>query len=114
MWGYKLAVSTIAEILRRHGIEPAPERSRKTSWKEFLAQHWGLIVAADFFSVEVWTWTGLKRFLVLFLHRSEDTAGGDRRHQFCCQWALDEPGRQKCDRRGGWNLVRQTLCDSRS
>jgi putative transposase len=64
--GYKLAVSTIAEILRRHGIEPAPERSRKTSWKEFLAQHWGLIVAADFFSVEVWTWKGLKRFLVLF------------------------------------------------
>jgi putative transposase len=64
--GYKLAVSTIAEILRRQGIEPAPERSRKTSWKEFLAQHWGLIVAADFFSVEVWTWKGLKRFLVLF------------------------------------------------
>jgi len=51
---------------RRHGIEPAPERSRKMSWKEFLAQHWGLIVAADFFSVEVWTWKGLKRFLVLF------------------------------------------------
>jgi len=64
--GYKLAVSTIAEILRRHGIESAPERSRKTSWKEFLAQHWGLIVAADFFSVEVWAWKGLKRFLVLF------------------------------------------------
>ena len=64
--GYKLAGSTIAEILRRHGIEPAPERSRKTSWKEFLTQHWGLIVAADFFSVEVWTWKGLKRFLVLF------------------------------------------------
>ena len=59
-------MSTIAEILRRHGTEPAPERSRKTSWKEFLAQHWGLIVAADFFSVEVWTWKGLKRFLVLF------------------------------------------------
>jgi len=64
--GCKLAVSTIAEILRRHGVEPAAERSRKTSWKEFLAQHWGLIVAADFFSVEVWTWKGLKRFLVLF------------------------------------------------
>ena len=64
--GCKLAVSTIAEILRWHGIERAPERSRKTNWKEFLAQRWGLIVAADFFSVEVWTWKGLKRFLVLF------------------------------------------------
>jgi putative transposase len=53
-------------MLRRHGIEPAAERSRKTTWKEFLTQHWELIVAADFFTVEVWTVSGLKRFLVLF------------------------------------------------
>ena len=53
-------------MLRKHGIEPAPERSRKATWKEFLSQHWGLIVAADFFTVEVWTLRGLKRFFVLF------------------------------------------------
>ena len=64
--GHTLARSTIAGILGRHGIDPAPERSRKISWKEFLAQHWELIVAADFFTVEVWTASGLKRFLVLF------------------------------------------------
>jgi putative transposase len=64
--GHKLARSTIADVLRRHGIEPAPERSRKTTWKEFLTRHWELIVAADFFTVEVWTARGLKRFLVLF------------------------------------------------
>jgi putative transposase len=64
--GHKLARSTISDILRRHGIEPAPERSRKTTWKEFLSQHWELIVAADFFTIEVWTASGLKRFLVLF------------------------------------------------
>src|SRR5216683_2322252 len=29
--GLELARSTIAEILKRHGIEPAPERSRKTT-----------------------------------------------------------------------------------
>jgi putative transposase len=51
--GYTLARSTIADILRRHGIEPAPQRSRKANWKEFLTQHWELIVAADFFTVEV-------------------------------------------------------------
>jgi putative transposase len=45
--GHKIARSTIADILKRHGIEPAPERSRKTTWKEFLARHWELIVAAD-------------------------------------------------------------------
>ena len=64
--GHEIARSTIAEILERHGIEPAPERIRKTTWKEFLTQHWDLIVAADFFTVEVWTRKGLQRFTVLF------------------------------------------------
>jgi transposase InsO family protein len=64
--GHEIASSTIAEILRRHGMEPAPERTRKTTWKEFLTRHWDLIVAADFFTVEVWTPRGLQRFIVLF------------------------------------------------
>ena len=64
--GYELARSTIADILKRHGLAPAPQRSRKTTWKEFLTRHWELIVAADFFTVEVWTRRGLRRFLVLF------------------------------------------------
>src|SRR3954452_2224908 len=64
--GHELARSTIAAILQRHGLEPAPERHRKTTWKEFLARHWELIVAADFFTVEVWTRKGLQRFIVLF------------------------------------------------
>src|SRR5947209_12503347 len=64
--GYTIARSTIPDILRRHGIEPAPQRNRKTTWKEFLTQHWGLIAAADFFTVEVWTARGLKRFRVFF------------------------------------------------
>src|SRR3954462_4678210 len=37
----------------------APERNRKTTWKEFLTRHWELIVAADFFTIEVWTNKGL-------------------------------------------------------
>ena len=64
--GHDLARGTIAQILQRRGIEPAPERSRKTTWKEFLSRHWELIVATDFFTVEVWTRRGLERFIVLF------------------------------------------------
>src|SRR6516164_2938820 len=64
--GHLLAFKTIANILKEHGTEPAPERSRKTTWKEFLTRHWEQIVASDFFTIEVWTPTGLKRFLVLF------------------------------------------------
>ena len=64
--GHEIARSTIADILKRRGIEPAPDRKRKTTWKEFLSRHWELIVAADFFTVEVWTRRGLQRFVVLF------------------------------------------------
>src|SRR5262245_32567549 len=53
--GHLVARPTIANILKRHGIEPAPERNRKTTWKEFLRRHWAQIIAADFFTVEVWT-----------------------------------------------------------
>ena len=64
--GHVLAHNTIAKILKQHGIEPTPERSRKTTWKEFLNRHWEMIVAGDFFTVEVWTRNGLERFVVLF------------------------------------------------
>jgi len=64
--GHSLARGTIANILEKHGIEPAPDRIRKTTWKEFLSRHWELIVAADFFTVEVWTRRGLQRYIVLF------------------------------------------------
>jgi len=61
-----VAHGTVANILKKHGIEPSPQRNRQTNWKEFLSRHWELLVAADFFTVEVWTRRGLQRFLVLF------------------------------------------------
>jgi transposase InsO family protein len=65
--GHEVARGTIANLLKEHGLEPAPERNRKTTWKEFLSRHRDVIVAADFFTIEVWTRSGLTRFLVLFL-----------------------------------------------
>jgi putative transposase len=64
--GYEVARGTIANILKEHGLEPAPERNRKTTWKEFLSWHREVMVAADFFTIEAWTRRGLTRFLVLF------------------------------------------------
>jgi transposase InsO family protein len=58
---------TIANILRQRGIEPAPERQKRTTWQEFLRTHRSVLAAADFFSVEVWTAEGLTRFAVLFV-----------------------------------------------
>ncbi len=65
--GHIVARGTISNILKENGIEPAPERCRKTTWREFLHFHWEMIAAADFFTVEVWTRFGLLRYLVLFV-----------------------------------------------
>lgn len=65
--GHEVARGTIANTIKRHGMEPEPERNRKTIWAEFLSRRWELIVAADFFTVEVWTRSGLTSLLVLFL-----------------------------------------------
>jgi len=56
--GHLLAHNTIAKILKQDGVDPAPERSQKTTWKEFLNRHWEQIVASDLFTVEVWTKQG--------------------------------------------------------
>jgi putative transposase len=63
--GVVLSDTTVGNILREHGIEPAPERKKKTTWKTFLKAHWDVLSAADFTSVEVWTGKGLVTFYVL-------------------------------------------------
>ena len=65
--GHEVARGTIASILKNRGLEPAPERERKTTWKEFLSRHREVMAAADFFTIEAWTRKGLTRFVVLFL-----------------------------------------------
>ena len=57
--GYIIAPNTVKNILKRHGIEPAPVRKKRTSWKTFLKAHWEVMTATDFFTVEIWTARGL-------------------------------------------------------
>jgi len=37
--GYRVARTTIASILKRHGIEPAPKRGKRMTWSQFLKAH---------------------------------------------------------------------------
>src|SRR5882762_9393453 len=64
--GHQIGRGTIANILREHGIEPAPERDRHTRWSTFLKAHWECLTATDFLSVEVYTIKGLVTYYVLF------------------------------------------------
>ena len=65
--GHIVAPNTVKNILKRHGIEPAPEREKRTSWRTFLKAHWDVMAATDFFTVEVWTARGLLTYYVLFI-----------------------------------------------
>ena len=57
---------TVRNILRRHHLEPAPQRRKGgMSWSQFLKLHWDVLAATDFFTVEVATWHGLVTYYVL-------------------------------------------------
>src|SRR5262249_48996251 len=64
--GHPVSDRTVGNILRRHNIAPAPERSRTTNWNEFIRSHRSVLAGADFFTVEVLTWRGLVTYYVLF------------------------------------------------
>ena len=65
--GHCVSRSTIARILKEHGLEPAPQRRKGMSWSTFLKSHWDVLAATDLFTVEVMTWRGLVRYHVLFV-----------------------------------------------
>ena len=64
---HQVGRGTIANVLKRNGIEPAPERSKRTTWSTFLRAHWSVLAATDFFTVEVWTPRELLTHYVLFV-----------------------------------------------
>lgn len=68
--GIKVSRTTIANILREHGIEPAPKRGEGT-WDGFLRMHAQTLWACDFVRRKVWTLRGLTdAFLLVFIHVS--------------------------------------------
>jgi putative transposase len=64
--GYTISDQTVGNILKRHGLPPAPERQTTTTWKAFIRTHMDVLVATDFFTAEVWTLGGLVPYYVLF------------------------------------------------
>jgi hypothetical protein len=91
--GYKLAPSTVWQILKDAGIDPAPRWAGQT-WRAFLAAQANTILAAGFFHVDT---VFLHRLYVLF---------------FTCRWsdATSAP-RRGCRRSwcGGTRCGRSTV-----
>jgi putative transposase len=64
--GQKVSAQTVGNILRRHGLSPAPKRKQVICWKDFIRAHMEVLVGTDFFTVEVLTLKGLITYYVLF------------------------------------------------
>jgi putative transposase len=62
---HRVARSTVAKVLKEHGIKPSPDRPM--SWRTFVRSHAHMIAAADFFTTEVWTAWGLVTYFTLFV-----------------------------------------------
>ena len=49
------------------GARDPTSGERPTSWQAFLRAHWKAVVAADFFTTEIWTVRGLVTYYTLFV-----------------------------------------------
>jgi putative transposase len=74
--GYEVCDQTVGNVFQRHGLPPAPERKRTTTWSAFIGIHLAPVAGTDFFTAEVLTLHGLQRAV---FHPSREPPGGYRR-----------------------------------
>ncbi len=65
--GHVVAPNTFKKALNASGLDPAPDRGKRTPWKTFLKAHAAAIAATNFFTTEVWTARGLVTHYTLFV-----------------------------------------------
>ena len=65
--GGKVSETTIARILKEHGVPTAPDREGQETWGEFLRLHADGLFAADFFHVHGLRWFRVVRYAVFFV-----------------------------------------------
>src|SRR5262249_46897666 len=53
--GYRISDQTVGNILKRHAIPPAPDRTKTMTWREFIRMHRAVLGATEFFSSAVWS-----------------------------------------------------------
>lgn len=64
--GHEVSRQTIKNVLKKHGIQPMPQRRKHVTWSEFIRSHKDALVGTDFFTTEVWTSLGLTTYYCLF------------------------------------------------
>jgi len=65
--GHLISNTWVGSILKAHGVDPAPDRKRQSTWKSFLQIPWDVLASVDFTTIEVWTKRGLVTVYLLFV-----------------------------------------------
>ena len=65
--GHLVSNTGVGGILKAHGVDPAPDRKRQSTWKSLLQAHWGVLASVDFTTIEVWTRSGLVTVYLLLV-----------------------------------------------
>jgi hypothetical protein len=65
--GIKIAPSTVWEILKQAGVDPAPERA-STTWADFLRSHADALLACDF--IETITLNGQRQYILAVIEHA--------------------------------------------
>jgi hypothetical protein len=82
--GSTISDQTVGNILKRHSIQPAPERKKTVTWGEFVQCHLDVLLATDFFTREMWTWLRMVLSSLLFFfsvgRRQRHTLGRTLHH----------------------------------
>jgi putative transposase len=82
--GHPISDQTVGNILRRHGIAPAPQRNLDHLVEGlYRSPHECMLAGVDFFTVEVLTWRWLVSYYVLFFLHLESrrvSVAGITRH----------------------------------
>jgi hypothetical protein len=70
----------VRRVLREHGIPPAPQRPRSTTWRAFLRTQAAGLLACDFFEVDCVNLTKVSVFFVMELRTRTVHIFGVTRH----------------------------------
>jgi len=65
--GYKISKSSVKNILIENGYDPEPDLTIRSTWHEFIKSHWEVLVACDFFTIELLRGRKLIRCTLFFV-----------------------------------------------
>lgn len=107
---FAISDETVRQILRRHGLEPAPQRECRGTWREFLKRHWDVLSRHRLLHGGGPDTAGAGDLLHMLLYSTQDTPGRSWRHNGASGYGVHETGHAE---RHGVRVGRRRIYHSR-